>query len=84
MPTYEYRCVNCNYQFEKRQKINEKPIEYCPQCHGRVKKIITDNVNFILKGTGFYKNDYSSSRNKNEKERTAGKSCAHPKYCCQK
>lgn len=57
MPIYEYKCTQCANQFEKRQNINDKPIEVCPQCQGKVKRIISENVGFILKGLGFYKND---------------------------
>ena len=57
MPIYQYKCTQCANQFEKRQNINDKPIEVCPQCQGKVKRIISENVGFILKGSGFYKND---------------------------
>ncbi len=57
MPIYEYKCTQCANQFEKWQNINDKPIEVCPQCQGKVKRIIGENVGFILKGSGFYKND---------------------------
>ena len=38
MPIYEYECTSCNYKFEKRQSINDQPIEVCPKCQGKVKK----------------------------------------------
>jgi len=84
MPIYEYSCTNCNYHFEKRQNINDKPIEFCPQCHGKVKKIIGGNIGFVLKGSGFYKNDYPQSSKSGSTNRTEQKSCNNPKFCCQK
>ncbi|MCX7991522.1 MAG: zinc ribbon domain-containing protein [Proteobacteria bacterium] len=58
MPTYEYLCENCGYQFEKEQRITEDPLKECPQCKGVVKRLIS-NGNFILKGGGWYVTDYS-------------------------
>ncbi len=59
MPTYEYECTACGYRFEKFQSMNEPPIEICPECGGKVVRLISKNVNFILKGSGFYKTDYA-------------------------
>jgi len=46
----------------------------CPRCLGRARKIMSP-TNFILKGSGFYVNDYpSESRKKAKKEeKEAGK-----------
>ncbi len=71
MPTYEYECTACGYRFEKFQSMNEPPIEICPECGGKVVRLISKNVNFILKGSGFYKTDYASN-NSNKKEETKG------------
>ncbi|MBW2548210.1 MAG: zinc ribbon domain-containing protein, partial [Deltaproteobacteria bacterium] len=32
MPTYEYRCDNCDHEFEREQRITEKPLKKCPSC----------------------------------------------------
>ena len=34
MPTYQYRCLNCNLEFELKQSFHDKPIADCPTCHG--------------------------------------------------
>lgn len=60
MPTYEYLCESCGYQFEKEQRITENPIKVCPECSGEVKRLIS-NGNFILKGGGWYVTDYARS-----------------------
>lgn len=84
MPIYEYKCTQCANRFEKRQNINDKPIEVCPQCQGKVKRIIGENVGFILKGSGFYKNDYPSASKSDQNVGVVRKPCKNLKYCCQK
>ena len=32
MPTYHYKCENCNYEFEESQSIKDKPLRKCPTC----------------------------------------------------
>ena len=32
MPTYEYKCSNCEYQFELRQSFKDIPKKKCPKC----------------------------------------------------
>jgi putative FmdB family regulatory protein len=42
MPIYVYRCKLCNLKFEKKQGINDPPLEKCidPDCGGRVERVI--------------------------------------------
>ncbi len=67
MPIYEYECLNCGNQFESMQKITDKPLESCPSCSGKVKKLVS-NCSFQLKGTGWYVTDYA-----NKSKHTEGK-----------
>jgi len=39
MAIYQYKC-ELNHITELMQKIGEKPLEVCPQCGKKVKKII--------------------------------------------
>jgi putative FmdB family regulatory protein len=65
MPIYEYQCQKCG-TFEITQRITEKPLGKCPNCKGKVKKLIS-NTSFQLKGTGWYVTDYA------RKDKEAGK-----------
>jgi putative FmdB family regulatory protein len=56
MPLYEYRCENCGVRFERRQHINDDPVEVCPECGGQVHRLIHP-VGIIFKGSGFYVTD---------------------------
>lgn len=76
MPTYDYKCINCNYTFEYFQKITDELLTECPQCKGPLKRLIGIGAAPIFKGTGFYQTDYknNSSDNKGKKENSSGKS----------
>lgn len=39
MPTYDYRCVQCNTPFEASHAMNA-PAPACPRCGGRAEKTI--------------------------------------------
>lgn len=74
MPTYEYQCNSCGYEFETFQKITEDPLAVCPRCSGTVERLITTGGGFILKGEGFHANDYARTG------RTPG--CGKGTTCC--
>ena len=68
MPIYEYQCSHCNEVFEIFHKIDEDCKVACPKCLGSVKKLISA-TNFVLKGSGFYVNDYPSESRKEGKSK---------------
>ena len=60
MPTYEYKCLACDVRFEKFQGITAPALEECPECNGKVKRLIGAGAGLIFKGSGFYITDYRS------------------------
>lgn len=58
MPMYEYACPDCGYQFEARQKFSDQPLTKCPECGGKIQKLISQ-TSFALKGSGWYSEGYS-------------------------
>jgi putative FmdB family regulatory protein len=66
MPTYEYECKSCQHAFEKFQSMTAKPIDKCPSCGGKVRRLIGRGGGIIFKGSGFYQTDYRSSSYKNQ------------------
>lgn len=58
MPIYEYECAKCGHIHELFQKISDKPLTRCPECSGKVSKLISQS-SFHLKGTGWYVTDYA-------------------------
>jgi putative FmdB family regulatory protein len=65
MPTYEYECTHCGHTFEVSQKITDKPLEKCPNCNRKVKRLIGSGAGIIFKGSGFYATDYKKKPKKN-------------------
>ncbi len=64
MPIYEYECPDCG-RFEVIHKSTDKPVKLCPTCKEKgkdqkVTKAMSASA-FHLKGTGWYKTDYSSA-----------------------
>jgi putative FmdB family regulatory protein len=60
MPTYGYRCGSCGHQFEIVQRISDEPLKACPECQGKLTKILYP-VGISFKGSGFYTTDYKDS-----------------------
>jgi putative FmdB family regulatory protein len=59
MPIYEYECCSCRKVIEVLQRISDKPLDYCPDCHGSVTKLVSMSA-FHLKGGGWYADGYSN------------------------
>jgi putative FmdB family regulatory protein len=79
MPTYDYRCTSCGYQFEQFQPISARPLRKCSRCRrNALTRLIGCGAGVIFKGSGFYQTDYrSKSYDKAaEKERSAGAGAA--------
>ena len=64
MPTYEYKCSQCEEVFEFFQKITDEPIKTCPVCSGELNRLISGGMGVIFKGSGFYTTDYKNNAHK--------------------
>jgi putative FmdB family regulatory protein len=60
MPTYDYECTKCGHKFELEERISAPPSEECPECGGKLMRVISGGGGVILKGDGFYTTDYRS------------------------
>ena len=61
MPTYDYKCFDCEHEFSTQQKMSEDPIKVCPECGAESVKRLISATAFHLKGSGWYKTDYGSN-----------------------
>lgn len=56
MPTYSYRCTECEHAFEIHQSFTDDALTTCPECAGTLRKLFT-GVGVVFKGSGFYRTD---------------------------
>jgi putative FmdB family regulatory protein len=49
-------CEDCGVRFERQQHMNDEPVQVCPECGGKVHRLIQP-VGIIFKGSGFYVTD---------------------------
>ena len=60
MPTYDYECTKCGHRFEVFQSMKDEPKKRCPECKGKVQRLISGGAGILFKGSGFYQTDYRS------------------------
>ena len=65
MPIYEYRCDDCDHQFEALQKISDDALTDCPECNLPVLEKLLTAGGFRLSGSGWYETDFKSGNKKN-------------------
>lgn len=63
MPTYVYRCDDCDYTFEARQRMSDDPLELCPKCEEESLRRVINSVGIVFKGSGFYVTDNRERKN---------------------
>ncbi|GAB6089016.1 FmdB family zinc ribbon protein [Spirochaeta dissipatitropha] len=64
MPSYDYECTACGYQFEEFQAMSDPLLTDCPSCgESTLKRLIGGGLGVIFKGSGFYVNDNRSAKN---------------------
>lgn len=56
MPTYSYRCRDCEVAFDIQQSFDEDSLTVCPECDGALRKVF-NTVGVVFKGSGFYRTD---------------------------
>ena len=74
MPIYEYACTACGERTEARQSFTDPPLEECPHCGGKLRKLYSP-VGIVFKGSGFYATDSkkkSSSSSSGSSKDSAG------------
>jgi putative FmdB family regulatory protein len=60
VPLYEYECEKCGKHFEKIEKVQGPHLKKCPNCGGRVERLMSPPA-IQFKGSGWYVTDYGRS-----------------------
>ncbi|GLK17246.1 FmdB family zinc ribbon protein [Herbiconiux flava] len=56
MPTYSYRCTECDNAFDIQQAFTDDTLTECPVCGGKLRKVFSP-VGVTFNGSGFYRTD---------------------------
>ena len=56
MPTYSYRCTECDNAFDIVQAFTDDSLTVCPVCGGKLRKVFSP-VGVTFSGSGFYRTD---------------------------
>ncbi|MFC5928338.1 FmdB family transcriptional regulator [Cryobacterium melibiosiphilum] len=59
MPTYSYRCTECDTAFDIQQSFTDSSLTVCPTCEGKLRKVFS-SIGVTFSGSGFYSNDSKS------------------------
>ncbi len=81
MPTYEYQCASCGLKFEQKQSMTDPPLTECPQCHGKVHRVILGGLELIAKNSDPTRMPSSSGECTLEQ---SGKTCCGRNKRCDK
>jgi putative FmdB family regulatory protein len=57
VPTYSYRCANCDHAFDQYQAFTDDSLSVCPNCHEPQLRKVFNSIGVTFNGTGFYRND---------------------------
>lgn len=76
MPVYEYKCNACGREFEVQQRMSDDELTDCEVCGKKALERLISRTAFSLKGGGWYKDLYSSSKpeSKSTETKTESKS----------
>jgi putative FmdB family regulatory protein len=72
VPIYEYKCDQCDHQFEILQKISDDPAKTCPDCGKDGLRKLISAAAFKLKGTGWYETDFKDKKPKKDAKTSTG------------
>jgi putative FmdB family regulatory protein len=70
MPTYSYRCAECDHAFDIHQAFTDDNLTICPNCGGKLRKVFSP-VGVSFSGSGFYRTDSRAEAGKGSGSKNA-------------
>ncbi|GAB3622946.1 hypothetical protein GCM10027418_10280 [Mariniluteicoccus endophyticus] len=67
MPTYQYRCKECQTDLEVVQKFTDDALTRCPECGRESLRKVYNAVGVHFKGSGFYRTDSREAKTSSSK-----------------
>ena len=64
MPTYSYRCANCDAAFDQYQAFTDESLTVCPNCGQSQLRKVFNSIGVSFTGSGFYRNDSRAEKSK--------------------
>jgi putative FmdB family regulatory protein len=69
VPTYSYRCTECDTAFDIHQAFTDSSLTECPTCAGKLRKVYA-SIGVTFNGSGFYRNDSRQTSSSTDKATT--------------
>ncbi len=69
MPTYSYRCTECDTAFDIHQAFTDTSLTECPSCAGKLRKVYS-SIGVTFNGSGFYRTDSRQASSSSDKAST--------------
>jgi len=69
VPTYSYRCTECDTAFDIQQAFTDDTLTECPSCGGKLRKVFS-SIGVSFTGSGFYQNDARSDAKSAQQAKT--------------
>jgi putative FmdB family regulatory protein len=57
VPTYSYRCANCDVAFDQYQAFTDDTLTICPNCGEPQLRKVFNSIGVTFNGSGFYRTD---------------------------
>jgi len=71
VPTYAYRCSECDHAFDIYQQFSDDALTECPECGGVLRKVF-GSLGVTFNGSGFYRTDSRASSSNSKNTNSAG------------
>ena len=65
MPTYSYRCTECENAFDIHQAFTDDTLTECPVCSGVLRKVFSP-IGVTFSGSGFYRTDSRAAKSSSD------------------
>lgn len=79
MPTYSYRCANCDHAFDQYQAFTDDTLIICPNCGEPQLRKVFNSIAVSFTGSGFYRNDSRADNGKKADSASSSGDSSAPK-----